>query len=93
MTEKRASQGGWRATLLKAGLPGKPATARGLCVHQMAGIEVEKIRETYGVPAGWEPVAGIALGYLGDSAERAPRARKPQAEFIFAGGWGRPAGF
>lgn len=69
------------------------ATARGLFVHQMAGIDVEKIRETFGVPAGLEPAAGIAIGYLADPAEPAPRVRKPQAEFVFSGGWGQPAGF
>ena len=76
------------------------AMARGLFVHQMAGIEVEKCRTTYSIPAGWEPVAGIALGYAGDpeqlpeklrTRELAPRRRKPLADFVFTGAWGKTA--
>ncbi|MGH9592331.1 MAG: nitroreductase family protein, partial [Bryobacteraceae bacterium] len=69
----------------------------GLWVHQMAGIDVEKIREAYAIPPGYEPVAGIALGYAA-TAERlppglqqrhiAPRSRKPLADFVFTGKWG-----
>ncbi|MFQ5695829.1 MAG: nitroreductase family protein, partial [Terriglobia bacterium] len=75
------------------------ATALGLFVHQMAGIEPEKARATYEIPDGWEAVTGIALGYLGEaatlpekmaSAERAPRTRKPLAEFVFSGRWNQP---
>lgn len=70
------------------------ATALGLHVHQMAGIEVEKIRQTYSLPEGWEPVAGLAIGYLGDpstlserhrQSETAPRTRKPLDSFVFTG--------
>src|SRR6266550_4372043 len=43
------------------------ATALGLFVHQMAGFSVEKVRETYGVPPEFEPVAAIAVGYAADS--------------------------
>ena len=42
------------------------ATARGLVVHQMAGFEVAKARETYGIPEEFDPVAAIALGYPAD---------------------------
>jgi nitroreductase len=74
------------------------ATALGLVVHQMAGIHPEKIRELYSLPEGYEPVAGIALGYPGDpealperlrQRELAPRERKPVTEFVFTGRWGR----
>jgi nitroreductase len=76
------------------------ATARGLVVHQMAGIDHDAIRETYRIPAGFEPVAGIALGYPGDPAtlpddfqqsEAAPRARRPLAQSVFTGSWDRSA--
>ncbi len=76
------------------------ATADGLAVHQMAGILPDRVRETYGVPADWDPVAGLAVGYPGDpdslpdplrQRELAPRTRKPLAEFVFAGAWGHPA--
>jgi len=74
------------------------ATALGLVVHQMAGIHPEKIRELYNLPEGYEPVAGIALGYPGDpeslperlrQRELAPRERKPLTEFVFTGRWDR----
>jgi len=74
------------------------ATALGLVVHQMAGIFPDKIRELYGIPEGYEAVAGIALGYPGDpqslpeglrKRELAPRERKPLTEFVFSGSWGQ----
>jgi nitroreductase len=74
------------------------ATALGLQVHQMAGILPEKAREIFGIPDGYEPVAGFAIGYPGDHAdlpdtlreqERAPRTRKPLDSFVFTGGWGK----
>ena len=73
------------------------ATALGLCVHQMAGFYPDEVRELYGVPDGFEPVAGLVLGYPGDPAtlpedlrqrELAPRTRKPLESFIFQGAWG-----
>jgi len=74
------------------------ATALGLVVHQMAGILPDKIRKLYGIPEGYEAVAGIALGYPGDpqslpeglrKRELAPRERKPMTEFVFSGRWGQ----
>ncbi len=74
------------------------ATALGLFVHQMAGFHAERARELFSIPAGWEPVAAIALGYPGDpeslpeslrEREFAPRTRKPLEQFVFAGRWGQ----
>ena len=78
------------------------ATAHGLSVHQMAGFDPEKARHAFGIPAGWEAIAAIAIGYAGDPAslpqplkdrEMAPRTRKPIAEFVMAGHWGHTAPF
>ncbi len=78
------------------------ATARGLAVHQMAGFDPEKARQVFGIPAGWEAIAAIAIGYPGDPAslpqplhdrEMAPRTRKPINEFVMAGHWGHTAPF
>ncbi len=44
------------------------ATALGLYLHQMGGIYPEAAAERYGLPEGFEVVAGMALGYLGDPA-------------------------
>jgi hypothetical protein len=66
----------------------------------MAGILPDRARELYGIPAGFEAVTALAIGYPADPAtldetlrarDTAPRPRKPQREFVFAGGWGRPA--
>jgi nitroreductase len=76
------------------------ATALGLEIHQMAGIDPEKARQIFGIPEGYEAVAGIALGYPGDPAslpdqlrerELAPRERKPLDAFVFTGRWGLPS--
>ena len=78
------------------------ANARGLQVHQMAGFDAEKARQTLAIPADWEPVAAMAIGYPGDPAslpeklrdrELAPRTRKPLGEFVMTGGWGHTAPF
>ena len=76
------------------------ATSLGLATHQMGGFRVEPARERFGIPEGWEPVSVIALGYPGNAEslpeplrerETAQRRRKPLAEFVFSGTWGRPA--
>src|SRR5258708_1055890 len=41
------------------------ANARGLQVHQMAGFDAEKARQTFAIPADWEPGAAMAIGYPG----------------------------
>ena len=73
------------------------ATTLGLFVHQMAGFYPDKVRDLYGVPEGFEPVAGIVLGYPGDPAslpedlkqrELARRARRPIETFVFECAWG-----
>jgi len=78
------------------------ATARGLVIHPMGGFYAEKVRESFAVPAEWEPVAAIAIGYAGEleslpeklaQREREPRVRKAISEFVMSGGWGQPASF
>ena len=73
------------------------AAALGLQVHQMAGVELSKVRTTYNVPDGYDPVTAVALGYPGDldagdpelaKRDRNPRGRKELAEFVFGGSWG-----
>jgi nitroreductase len=76
------------------------ATARGLAVHQMIGILPDRVRELYQVPAGVQPLTGLAIGYLADPAklpenlrprDLARRPRKPLAQFVFGGRWGTPS--
>ena len=73
------------------------ATTLGLVVHQMAGFSVDRVRELYAVPEGFEPVAGVALGYQAEAEvlpesfreqEVGSRSRKPINTFVFEGKWG-----
>lgn len=72
------------------------ATARGICVHQMAGILPDKAREVFQIPSDAQAVTGIAIGYAADPSaapaelrdrDRARRGRKPVGEFLFTGKW------
>jgi nitroreductase len=76
------------------------ATALGLVTHPMAGFDAEAARQRFAVPAGWEPVSVIALGYPGDpdslnetlrQRELGQRKRKPLPSLVFSGAWGNPA--
>jgi nitroreductase len=75
------------------------ALSHGLYVHQMGGIHVERICETYCIPGTFAPVVALALGYLGKSAdlpsdlrerEEGPRRRLPLNEIAFRNSWGLP---
>jgi nitroreductase len=77
------------------------ATAMGLFVHQMAGVDVDKMRSTYKVPEDFEPMTAAAVGYAGDvgllpeqlrGPEQEPRTRKALNEFVFTGKFGDAAG-
>ena len=73
------------------------ATALDLYVHQMAGFYPEKTVEAFGIPEEFEPVAVLALGYLGNpddlseplrERELVKRSRKPLGELVFGGSFG-----
>jgi nitroreductase len=75
------------------------ATADGLHIHSMAGLDREQVRASFAIPSDYEVGAAIALGYFGnpdDLHERmrknevAPRQRKPLEEFVFSA-WDTPA--
>jgi nitroreductase len=74
------------------------ATALGLSVHQMIGIEPAKVRQTYGIPETHVPMTAIAIGYAADPSkgdpqlaerDRSRRGRKPIGDFVFSGTWGK----
>lgn len=76
------------------------ATARGLCVHQMAGILPDKVRLQFGVPEAFQPLTALAIGYAADpkdlpdkfrERDTTPRTRNPLTSFVFEGRWGTPA--
>jgi len=67
------------------------ATHLGLNVHQMGGFDAEKLRANLNLPAGYEPVVILAIGYPGEAdilpenlklREVAPRERYVQNEFV-----------
>ncbi|MCA8958885.1 MAG: nitroreductase family protein [Planctomycetes bacterium] len=74
------------------------ATARGLHVHQMAGIDPERARSEFSIPPGFTPRTALAIGYAGSNPsldadvaarDRNERRRRPLSEFVFDGAWGR----
>ncbi|MEM1069071.1 MAG: nitroreductase family protein [Planctomycetota bacterium] len=80
------------------------AASLGLQVHQMAGVNLSKVRQEYAVPEGFEPQTAIALGYpdpndpddeLGQELkkrESGPRTRVGLNDQVFTGKWGNPSG-
>jgi nitroreductase len=76
------------------------AMSMGVFIHQMAGFDAQKARQVCRIPPDYDPVAMIAVGYLGDpeslgeplrSRELAPRERRPVREFVFSSTFGEPA--
>jgi nitroreductase len=75
------------------------ATAEGLVVHQMAGIDQDQCRKVYGIPDGYHAFSAFAVGHVGDpaslpqewmrNAEAAPRTRMSFDQFIFADAFGK----
>ena len=76
------------------------AVALGLQTHQMAGVNLSKARQTYGIPDGFEPVTVVAIGYPAEldpsdpsplaERDRTARQRKPLRDFVFSGAWQKP---
>lgn len=82
-------------------LLGVEAQLLGLSVHQFAGFGHAAVAAEFGVPRHWQVTTAVAIGAHGDRAsadpqlverDERPRARKPMAEFVFAGSWGTAAG-
>lgn len=81
------------------------ATALGLQVHQMAGVNLSKVRQEYQVPDGYEPQTALAIGYPdvsepSDEAgkellrrENGPRTRNSLSDQVFVLKWGTSADF
>lgn len=76
------------------------ATALGLVVHQMAGVDLEQARSAGAVPDGHDVVTAFAIGWPGPSdalpeevrrKDAVPRSRKPLQDFVFGADWGAPA--
>jgi nitroreductase len=67
------------------------AVSRGLCVHQMIGIEADKVIATFAPGQDIKPLTALAIGYQGEEKDipqeyaerdRKPRERLAQSEFL-----------
>lgn len=85
---------------LAAGNLSLEATARGLFVHQMIGLDPDKAREVYGVPEDYEVYTALAIGHRADPSDvpdelakrdAGQRERKPLSEFVFEDKFGQTA--
>jgi nitroreductase len=72
------------------------AESLGLHMHQMGGFDANKVKQEYGLPEHFEPMAAIAIGYLGSpgsipeafrKGEVTPGVRKPVSDFAFTKKW------
>lgn len=72
----------------------------GLMLRQMGGFDRNLARELYQIPADYESVVTLAIGYKAvldgipaevRDRELASRLRKPLSEFVFSGTWGQTA--
>jgi hypothetical protein len=69
------------------------ATSMGLFMHQMGGFDPEKLSASLHLPEGWQAIAVIALGYVGDISSlpeaiqeaeiKKIRERKPLTDIVF----------
>lgn len=72
------------------------ATAMGLAAHQMGGFDAAALSTAFHIPERYEPIAMIAVGYVGDpqllgerhrKSELAERSRRPVSDFVFINDW------
>jgi uncharacterized protein (DUF1330 family)/nitroreductase len=78
------------------------ATARGIAVHQMIGLDGARAAAEFAVPEGYRVLTALAIGYRGRpegvatdvlARDGARRPRREVREFVFGGDWGEPAAF
>ena len=69
-------------------------------VHQMGGYSIEKVKQYFRLDDDIEPIAMMAIGYLGDGTNLSPellkrdekrRPRKSVSEFVFKNSLSQPA--
>lgn len=83
----------WHDVGLASAMLALQAADIGLAAHFMAGFDVDRARESFAIPDGFEPAAAIAVGHhpaesAGESPS--PRNRRPLDEFAYAGAWEVP---
>ena len=74
------------------------ASSLGLMTHQMAGFSPDLARQAFTIPARYQPMAMMTIGYQCAEAEipeafrgreLAPRKRNPLGEHFFLSSWGK----
>ncbi|GAB6280469.1 MAG: hypothetical protein STSR0007_05420 [Thermovirga sp.] len=74
------------------------AESMGRSAHVMAGFHSDKVRESFGVPEGFDPLVAFVIGRAGDpetlpedlkARETEPRERKSLDETVFSAQWGK----
>jgi len=67
----------------------------GACFFGMPADQTDRVREEFGIPAEFDPVAAITIGHASQQpgAKGSPtrRGRRDQAEVVHRGSWGTPA--
>jgi hypothetical protein len=65
----------------------------------MIGIDSERARSVYGLPANVEALTALAIGYRESpdalpevlrDRDTTPRTRRPMTEWVYEGDWARP---
>jgi nitroreductase len=73
------------------------AIALGLHCRPMAGFDRKRVRQSFHIPEGFEPLVMIAVGYPGriedlteevQKRQAQPRERRSIEDFTFYGDWG-----
>lgn len=77
------------------------AHSMGIAIHQMAGVDFEAAKKEFEFPEDYHVATAIAVGYYGgeedqlnddlQKAEKSPRKRKKQDEFLFNGNYTKRA--
>lgn len=72
------------------------AAELGLVIHQMAGIDQDKMVDAYNIPEGFTAETAMVVGYPADNdlndAESKARQRMPFDAFVFGDDWEKPSG-
>jgi nitroreductase len=68
-------------------------------IHQMAGFSIDKVKDKFPIPEGYEPITMFVLGYPGDRDQLPEKLRKNEhpdskrknvSQFLFGRQWGEP---
>jgi nitroreductase len=94
-----ANQNAWYDAGQAVGFLTLQATSVGLAIRQMEGFDRAAVARACGVPADFEAIVVMAIGYAGEPAQLAsekeraaeirPRLRQPISAFVFSGRWGQ----